>query len=123
MFAGIFILVAALVTSGSYAMSRTENERTVRCTVVGGDKLATQLGGTELVCHTIERAIAARTPTRDYRVEVKIISPSRLSAQLMVQGRLLPEQRFAVMDRKLSSSSIQHFADSLAGLVAEADKQ
>jgi hypothetical protein len=39
---------------------------------------------------------------------------------LVVNGRTLPEQKFAVMDRELNSTSIERFADSLADQVAEA---
>lgn len=104
-------------------MSKAENAETGQCTVVGGDKLPEQFGGAQLVCRAIERAVAAQIPTRDYRVEVNVISPSRLSAVLTVHGRSLPEQRFAVMDRNLSPASIQHFAESLALVIAEAGKR
>jgi hypothetical protein len=40
----------------------------------------------------------------------------------VVNGRTLPEQKFAVMDRDLNPASIQRFAQSLATEVAKAEK-
>lgn len=91
-----------------------------RCTVVGSERLPGAVGGGNALCGTIERTIAARTTARDYRISVNVVSASRLSAALVVNGRSLPEQRFSVMDRSLSPSSVQHFADSLAALITEA---
>jgi hypothetical protein len=41
----------------------------------------------------------------------------------MVNGRKLPEQNFAVMDRDLNPGSIRRFAESLAREVAKAAKE
>jgi hypothetical protein len=93
-----------------------------RCTVVGGASLPPGVGGGEALCRSIEAAIKARTPTRDYAIAVKVMSPTRFSADLVVNGHRLPEQRFAVMDGAINPGSIQRFAESLAGVVAEAAK-
>jgi hypothetical protein len=42
-----------------------------------------------------------------------------LTASLVVNGRRLPEQKFAVMDRELGESSINRFADAIAAEVAK----
>ena len=47
---------------------------------------------------------------------------SRLSAVLVVNGRTLPAQNFAVMDSGLDMASIRRFAAALAGEVAKAAK-
>jgi len=47
---------------------------------------------------------------------------ARLSATLIVDGRTLPVQNFAVMDRGLDAASIRRFAQSLAEAVAKAAK-
>jgi hypothetical protein len=41
---------------------------------------------------------------------------------LTVNGRILPEQKFAVMDRDLNPQSIERFAQSLAAVVAKTAK-
>lgn len=92
------------------------------CTIIGGEILPAATGGDQGLCSAIERAIASRAPTARYTVQVKVLPRSRLSATLVVNGRTLPEQKFAVMDRDLNSASIQHFADSLADQVAQAAK-
>lgn len=51
------------------------------------------------------------------------MSSSRLSAVLIVNGRTLPDQNFAVMDRELSPDSIRRFAQALALEVAKAAKE
>jgi len=47
---------------------------------------------------------------------------ARLSAALVVNGRTLPEQNFAVMDSGLDAGAIRRFAQSLAQAVAKAAK-
>jgi hypothetical protein len=92
------------------------------CTITGGENLPPGSGGNAALCSAIERAVAARAPTAGYSVQVKVLPRSRLSAVLVVNGRTLPEQKFAVMDRELDSTSIKRFADSLADQAAEAAK-
>jgi hypothetical protein len=55
-----------------------------------------------------------------FTADVKVVSSSMLAANLVVNGRALPEQKFAVMDRELGQSSINRFASSLAAEVAKA---
>jgi hypothetical protein len=93
-----------------------------RCHVVADEKLAAGSGGAVGICSAVERAIAAAAPNADYSAEVRVLSRSRLSASLIVDGRTLPEQKFAVMDRGLNPASIQRFAQSLAAEVAKAAK-
>jgi hypothetical protein len=67
--------------------------------------------------------VKAQAPTVRYQAEVKVISGSRLSAALVVNGKALPEQRFAVMDGRLSSGAVERFAQAVASAVAEAAKR
>jgi len=51
---------------------------------------------------------------------VRVLRPSMLATMLIVEGKALPEQKFAVMDRNLNTRSIERFAQSIATKVAEA---
>lgn len=121
-FPTVVLIVAALAPSGSLAMNMPGKATFGRCTVIGGASLPAAVGGGEALCRSVEAAIKAQSPTRDYAVEVKVMSPSRLSADLVVKGHRLPEQRFAMMDGAINQGSIQRFAESLARVVAEAAK-
>lgn len=90
------------------------------CTVVGGEHLPAAIGGSGGLCTTIERAVAVRVPEANYTADITVLPRSRLKASIAVEGRQLPEQNFAVMDRELSQATIQRFAETLAGLVADA---
>ena len=88
------------------------------CRVVDAAKLPPESGGPAALCAAIERAVAARAPGVQYSAEVQVISASRLSAILTSEGRRLPKQNFASMDRDLSPSSFERFAAALAGQLA-----
>lgn len=121
-FARLVGIAAAIMPWGTIAMSMNGKVQLGTCTVVGGDNLPAGSGSAEALCAAIERAIAVRAPTARYKVEVKVISASRLSAGLTVNGRALPEQRFAVMDRGLNPGSIERFVESLTEVVVKAAK-
>jgi hypothetical protein len=93
-----------------------------RCRVVGGDKLPAASGGAAALCAAIEQAVAARAPGVTVSVEVRALSASRLAAALVVNGRALPEQNFASMDRDLDAGSFERFAAALADQVAKAQR-
>ena len=111
------LLAAMLVPAHAEAMNRSGS-----CTIAAGDKLPAVVGGTDAVCSEIHRAIAAVAPNVSYTADITVLSPSRLSATLVVNGRSLPAQKFAIMDRELSRSAIARFAHSLAAEVAKAAK-
>jgi len=97
--------------------------RPSKCEIVEGEKY---LGGAikaQTICSTIETAIAAQAPAAAYSVKVRVLSPSRLAGVLIVNGRALPEHKFAVMDSDLSPAAVQRFAHSLAVAVADAAKR
>ena len=99
-------------------MSTADQTPSGRCHVVGGGK-SVDAGA---ICGEIERAITAQRPKVQYTAEVRVLSPSRLAATLIVNGRTLPVQNFAVMDGKLGTGSIARFASALARAVVEATK-
>ncbi len=92
------------------------------CRVVAGEKYLGSPAG-ESICSEIERAIASGAPGAHYTAEVTALSPTRLSASLTVNGRELPEHKFAVMDAGLSFEAVQRFARALASDVAKAAKK
>ena len=94
-----------------------------RCEIADAAKLPRALGGAQAICSEIERAVAAAAPTARYSASVRVLSSSRLSAVLVVNGRTLPDQNFAVMDRELNQDSIRRFADALATEVAKSAKE
>jgi hypothetical protein len=92
------------------------------CQVVAGEKYLAP-NGSRAICAEIARAIAAQAPGVRYRAEIRALSPSRLAGALIVNGRALPEHKFAVMDSDLSPAAVQRFAHSLAIAVADAAKR
>lgn len=115
----LLVLAASVVPASACAMSAAE-ESQARCRVVGADKLPAKAGGADAICAAVERAVASRAPGVRFTADVKVVSSSMLAANLVVNGRALPEQKFAVMDRELGQSSINRFASSLAAEVAKA---
>lgn len=94
-----------------------------QCRLIGGEKLPRSVsGGGDAICAEIRRAITAKAPHARYRAEVRVLSKFRLDATLVVDGRALPEQNFAIMDSELNAGAVQRFAASLAQAVAEAAK-
>ena len=83
------------------------------CRVISGEKWLDDAGGASTLCDLVEEALTSAVPKARYTAEVRALSPSRLSATLLVNGRKLPEQNFAVMDARLSIESIRRFATSL----------
>jgi hypothetical protein len=121
-FARLVLLLAALAPASTAAMSAPGPTPLGGCHVIGGEKLPAASGGSRALCAEVERAIARLAPTVQYRAEIKVLSPSRLAAGLVVNGRDLPEQKFAIMDSDLNPGAIQRFAHSLATEIAKAAK-
>ena len=88
------------------------------CQVVDAGKLPADSGGANALCAAIERAASAKAPGVAFTAEIRVLSSSRLVATLIKDGRKLPEQNFASMDRDLSSSSFERFAAALADQLA-----
>jgi hypothetical protein len=107
-------LAAVAALSGAAAMSAHAAAPSGRCHVVAGAKLAAGSGGANGICAEVERAMAAALPGVRYTAEVRVISPSRLTATMVVKGHKLPEQHFATMDRNLTPGAVRRFARALA---------
>ena len=107
-------LAAAATLLGAVAMSAHAAPPSGRCHVVAGEKLAAGSGGANGICAEVERAMAAALPGVRYTAEVRVISPSRLAATMVVKGHRLPEQHFATMDRNLTPGAVRRFARALA---------
>jgi len=96
------------------------NGSSPHCRVDDGDKLPAGSGGTNALCSAIERAMSESVPGLAYSAEVRVISPSMLSAVLTAGGRALPEQKFARTDGELDGSAFERFASALADQAAKA---
>jgi hypothetical protein len=115
-FAALILLAVVSISTDADAMGNGS------CRVVEGAKYLASAGGGGAICAAIKRAISAQAPHARFSVEVKALSPSRLSASVVVNGHALPEHKFAVMDRDLGSDAVQRFARSLAEEVFKAAK-
>lgn len=91
-----------------------------KCSVIGSEKLPSEAGGSDTLCAAIRAAVLKDAPKARTVVEVRVLTPSMLAAMLVVDGKALPEQKFAVMDRNLNPRSIERFAQSIASKVAQA---
>lgn len=116
-FVTFLFVLATVASSGAVAMSTRDSDR-VPCTVVGAEKLPSTVG-TRLICDEIDRAMERAAPGVHYSVEVKVWSPSRLSAVLTVNGHRLEEQNLAVSDRDLAPGPIRRFAATIAAAAAK----
>jgi len=116
---GWILLVAAAIFGGNACAMSAPNNQSPNCRVVGGEKLPPGSGGSGALCAAIERAISARAPGTVFSVEVRVLPRSMLAAAVIVDGRTLPEQKFASMDRSLDVHSFERFAHSLAEQVAK----
>ena len=113
----IYVCLGAL--GACIAMTAIPKPTTARCRVLNVGKLGASLDSSS-ICEEIQNAVASQTPSVPYTVEIRVLSASKLSATLIVDGRTLPVQNFAVMDRELTSWSIKNFAGHLAILVSQA---
>lgn len=90
-----------------------------KCTVVGGEKLPSAAGSAEMLCASVESAVASLVPDARYSAKITVVSKSMLATALQVNGRALPERRFAVTDRDLNAASVKKFAERIAAEVAK----
>jgi hypothetical protein len=100
-------------------MNSTEN-RSSGCRVVNGDKLPAESGGADALCGEIAAATAKTAPDVGYTIEIRVLPRSRLSATVTTaDGRTLPEQGMASMDKPLTAGSFRRFAASIASELAK----
>src|ERR1700759_1736725 len=113
----VFLVLAVAISGRVDAMNSTG-----RCKVVAGERLPAASGGAEALCSEVEREIAVVASNAAYKAEIHVLSPSRLAATLVVNGRALPEQKFSITDRDLNRPAIKRFAQALAAEVAKPAK-
>jgi hypothetical protein len=113
------LAAAAPLCGNACAMSSSDNQ-VPNCRVVDGDKLPVESGGATALCAAIRSAAAERAPGITFTAEVRVLSSSRLAATLTKDGRRLPEQNFASMDRELRRDSFDRFATAIADALANA---
>ena len=118
----VLICAAAVVPANARAVSASSSDAQRSCHVVAGEKLLARAGGGEAVCGEVKRAIAAAAPKARYKIAIKVLPRSRLSATLVLDGRTLPEEKFAAMDSDLDPGAIRRFAEGVASAIAEALK-
>ena len=117
------IALAAVAPPRLMAMNIEGEAPNGRCVLIGGEKLWPESIGSAGICGEVEAAIAAKAPMARYNAHIRVLSPTRLAATLIVNDRTLPVQNFAVMDGKLSNGSIKRFAAAVALAVAGASKR
>ena len=117
------VLLTAVAPPRLVAMNIGGESPNGRCVIIGGEKLSPESIGSAGICGEVEAAIASRAPTVRYSAQIRVLSPTRLAATLIVNDRTLPVQNFAVMDGKLSNGSIKRFAAAVALAVAGASKR
>ena len=102
------------------AMSPRHEEPIGQCRVTAGSKLSADMN--KALCSEVKRAIGEAVPGSRFEAEVTVVSPTRLAAKLVVNGKALPKQNFAVMDSRIELDSIRQFARSL-GELAKSSKR
>ena len=117
--APIVALALASASGSACAMDRPMDEAK-GCRVVGADMLPAEVGGAHGFCAAIEQAAGTAAPGAAFSVEVRVISPTRLSAIVTLSdGHVLPERKLAISDSKLRKSTVEWFAKGLAAEIAK----
>lgn len=114
--------VAAYAATGASGVNAAPGKPTNACQVVAGEAFLKDAGGAGALCSSFERAISARAPNVRYAAEVRVLSKSALTVRVVANGRTLPEQHYAVMDRDLNPGSIKRFGEAVADAIAQSGK-
>ena len=102
-------------------MNSTDSQPAPSCRVIDGNKLPAESGGADALCREIAAATAKAAPGVRYSIEIRVLPRSRLSATVTTaDGRTLPEQGMASMDKPLTAGSFKRFAASIASELAKA---
>jgi hypothetical protein len=122
--AGVIVFISLTLAGGSACAMNGANTGGPRCQVVGGEKLPDGSGGPDALCAAIEKAASAHAPGLAYKVEVRVLSGSRLSGTVTTAaGERLPDQQFAIADRTLTRISFDQFAEAIAAQLGAAMRQ
>ena len=117
-------VASALAFASGSACAMTAAGSQVECRVVDGGKLSKNSGGADALCRAIETAIGKQALKQNYNVEVLVLGPSRISVEVTSSsGRKLVEQKYGSMDRELTGSSFERFANGLAAEISSASKE
>lgn len=117
------LALALASTAGSACAVNPQTNDRGNCRVIDAEKLSPESGGAEALCAAIAQAAAAAELGEGFAVEVRVLSPSMLTAAVTTpDGSRLPEQRLASADRELRKSSFERFARTLVQL-ARADRR
>jgi hypothetical protein len=109
------------VSGSACAMNSSERHPSPSCQVIDGNKLPAESGGADALCREIAAATAEAAPGIGYRIEIRVLPRSRLSATVTTaDGRRLPELGMASMDKPLTAGSFKRFAASIAEELARA---
>ena len=109
----IALFAASIPLFGSGVTSAGAAPSARHCRVLAAEKLGIGSGGAAAICSEIERSLGAAIPGARYRIDVRVVSPARLSATGTVNGRVLAEQNIASSDRELTPAAIRRFARSI----------
>ena len=94
------------------------------CQVINGEKLPANSGGAKALCDAVAAAVEAHAPGEGYRVEIKVLGPSRLAASVKSKdGRTVAEPKMASSDRDLTERSFKRFADAIVAELARSGEK
>ena len=109
----IALLAASIPVFGITMTSADAASSARQCRVLAAEKLGAASGGPASICAEIERALGVAVPGARYKIDVRVVSPARLSASGTVNGHSLAEQNLASSDRDLTPAAIRRFARSI----------
>lgn len=116
--AQFMLIAAAIAAPGCAAAMSAKAPAPGECRLVGGENLPSGVDP-DSICASITHAMTERAPAAHYSVEVRVLSKSRLSAALVVNGHALPGQNLAVSDGVIGPAQIRRFAETLAAVAAQ----
>lgn len=121
-FAAIVALTMVSATGGAYAMDPSKDEL-VSCKVVGVEKMLAEAGGSANLCERVRSEAAVSAPGIRFAVEIRAPSTDTLAAKILLSdGRVLPDLKITMNDRKLDRVSVGRFASAIVTQAAEASR-
>jgi hypothetical protein len=112
------LAASSLFACGTGSAIALNQNTAAACTVTGPAKYVEEAGGTDALCQAVVAALAKAAPGA-HRVEVKLLSPSRMAAAVqLADGRTLPELRFAVSDGAIGAAVVRRFAQDIANQIS-----
>ena len=114
----IALFVASIPALGTVSSAEARSVR--QCRVLAAEKLGQAAVEASAICAEFERALNAAVPGERYRIDVRVVSPARLSASGTVNGRNFPEQNLSSSDRNLTIAAVRRFARAVGEAVKAA---